>query len=149
MFKSETIVVPRGLRQCIIDKIHASHLGIQGCLWRAKEAFYWPGMYKQIPAFISRCSICNNYKPTHQKQPLICHEIPTRPWQSISADLFELNGTDYLVTTDCYSNFFELDVLGSKTSKEIIGKLKPHFARYGPPDRLATDNRPQFDCAEF
>ena len=26
--------------------IHASHLSVQGCLWRAKEAFYRPGMYK-------------------------------------------------------------------------------------------------------
>ena len=149
VYKGERIVVPRGLRQCIIDKIHASHLGIQGCLRRAREAFYWPGMSKQIPEFISRCSICNSYKPAQQKEPLVSHEIPTRPWQSISADLFELNGADYLVTTDRYSNFFELDVLGSKTSKEIINKLKPHFARFGLPERLTTDNGPQFDCAKF
>ena len=50
----------------------------------------------------------------------MCHKIPTRPWQSISSDLFKLNGIDYLVVTDRYSNFFELDVLGSKTSKETI-----------------------------
>ena len=43
-------------------------------------------------------------------------------------------------------NFFQLDVLGSNTSKEISNKLKPHFARYGLPD---TDNGPQFECAEF
>ena len=105
VYKGERIVVPRGLRQCIIDKIHPSHLGIQGCLRRARDAFYWPGMSKQIPEFISRCSICNSYKPAQQKEPLVSHEIPTRPWQSISADLFELNGADYLVTTDRYSNF--------------------------------------------
>jgi len=28
-------------------------------------------------------------------------------------------------------------------------KLKPHLVRYGLPDRLTTDNGPQFDCAEF
>ena len=91
-------------------------------------------------------SVIVTYKPAQQKEPLVCHEIPTRPWQSISADLFERNGTDYLVTTDRYSNFFQLDVLGSNTSKEISNKLKPHFARYGLPD---TDNGPQFECAEF
>ena len=93
VFKGEGIVVPSSLRQCMMDKVHASHLGIQGCLRRAKEAFYWPGIYKQITEFISRCSICNSYKPEQQKEPLKCHEIPTRPWQSILADLFELNGT--------------------------------------------------------
>ena len=93
VFKGERIIVPSSLRQCIMDKVHASHLGIEGCLRRAKEAFYWPGIYKQITEFISRCSICNSYKPEQQKEPLKCHEIPTRPWQSILADLFELNGT--------------------------------------------------------
>ena len=67
VYKGERIVVPRSLRQCIIDKIHASHLGIEGCLRRAREALYWPGMSKQIPEFISRCSICNSYKPAQQK----------------------------------------------------------------------------------
>ena len=149
VFKGERIVVPSSLRQSLMDKVHASHLGIQGCLRRAKEAFYWPGIYKQITEFISRCSICNSYKPEQQKEPLKCHEIPTRPWQSISADLFEFNGTQYLVTTDRYSNFFELDILTSTTARAVINKLKPHLARYGLPDRLTTDNGPQFDCAEF
>lgn len=149
VFKGERIVVPLTLRDCIIDKVHASHLGIQGCLRRARDAFFWPDMSKQITEFISKCSICNSYKPDQQKEPLVCYEIPSRPWQSISADLFELHGFDYLVTTDRYSNFFEVDVLTSKTSKEVIDKLKPHLARYGLPDQITTDNGPQFDCKEF
>ena len=149
VFKGERIIVPSSLRQHMMDKVHASHLGIQGCLRRAKEAFYWPGIYKQITELISRCSICNSHKPGQQKEPLVCHETPTRPWQSISADLFELNGTDYLVTTDRYSNFFELDILKSKTARGVIDKLKPHLARYGLPERITTDNGPQFDCSEF
>ena len=68
VFKGERIVVPHSLRQCIIDNIHASRLGVQGCLRKAKKAFYWPGMYKQIPEFISGCSICNSYKPAQQKK---------------------------------------------------------------------------------
>ena len=68
VFKGECIVVPSSLRQCMMNKVHASHLGIQGCLRRAKEAFYWPGIYKQITEFISKCSICNSHKPEQQKQ---------------------------------------------------------------------------------
>ena len=149
VLKGERIVVPSSLRQCVMDKVHASHLGIKGCYRRAKEAFYWPGIYKQITEFISRCSIYNSYKPEQQKEPLKCHEIPTRLWQSISADLFELNGTHYVITTDRYSNLFELDILTSTTARAVINKLKPHLARYGLPDRLATDSGPQFECAEF
>ena len=46
VFKGERIVVPSSLRQCMMDKVHASHLGIQGCLRRAKEAFQWSIIYK-------------------------------------------------------------------------------------------------------
>ena len=111
VFKGERIIVPSSLTQHIMDKVHASDLGVQGCLRRAKEAFYWPGIYKQITELISRCSNCNSHKPGQQKELLVCHETLTRPRQSISVDLFELNGTDYLVTADRYSNFFELDIL--------------------------------------
>ena len=149
VFKGERIVVPSSLRQCMMNRVHASHMGIQWCLRRAKEAFYWPGIYKQITEFISGCSICNSYKPEHQKEPLKCHEIPARPWQGISTDLFEFNGTQNFITTDRYSNFFELDILTSTTARAVINKLKPHLARYGLPDRLTTDNGPQFHCAEF
>jgi len=44
VFKGERIVLPSSLRQCMMDKVHARHLSIQGFLRRAKEAFYWPGI---------------------------------------------------------------------------------------------------------
>ena len=80
---------------------------------------------------------------------MISHPVPSRPWQVLAVDLFELQGQDYLVTTDYYSNFFEVDKLVSKTSKEVIEKLKPHMARHGIPDKIVSDNGPQFSSQEF
>ena len=57
VFESERIMVPSTLTQSMTDKVGACHLGVQGCLRRVREAFYWPGIYKQITKFISRCSI--------------------------------------------------------------------------------------------
>ena len=84
-----------------------------------------------------------------QKEPLICHQSPTRPWESIAADLFVFHGKDYLVTTDRYSNFFEVDRLYSKSSSEVITKMKAHIARYGIPNKLMSDNGPNFTSREF
>ena len=58
---------------------------------------------------------------------MICHEIPTRPWEKIAVDLFQLNGRDYMVTVDYYSSFFEVDSLTTKTAVEVIRKLKAHL----------------------
>ena len=80
---------------------------------------------------------------------MISHPVPSRPWQVLAVDLFELRGQDYLVTTDYYSNFFEVDKLVTKTWKEVIEKLKPHMARHGIPDKIVSDNGTQFSSQEF
>ena len=30
-----------------------------------------------------QCNACNSYKPEQSQEPLMPHEIPTRPWQKI------------------------------------------------------------------
>ena len=64
-------------------------------------------------------------------------------------DLFELNKCNYLVTVDYFSNFWEVDPLTSTTTAAIVRKLKGHFARYGIPLVLVSDNGPQFSSQEF
>ena len=79
----------------------------------------------------------------------MCHEVPSRPWQKVGADLFTLHDKDYLVTVDYYSNYWEIDRLYGTLSTTVIQKLKAHFARYGIPDELVTDNGPQFTSSSF
>ncbi|KAK3085724.1 hypothetical protein FSP39_007823 [Pinctada imbricata] len=145
IFKGERIVVPTSIRNDIIERIHDSHIGIQGCLRRARESVYWPNMNLDIEEYISRCGPCNMYTSEQQKEPMISHPIPTRPWQIIACDMFECQGKDYLITVDYYSDFSEVDRLESKTGKSIIGKLKPHIARHGIPDIVVSDNGPPFN----
>lgn len=55
--------------------------------------------------------------------------------------------TSSLSATDQTSG--EIDLLQGTTSKGLIKKLKAHFARYGIPSHLVTDNGPQYTSAEF
>ena len=48
VFKGERLVIPTSVREDMLTKIHASHIGIQGCLRRAREVMYWPGMNKDV-----------------------------------------------------------------------------------------------------
>ena len=77
------------------------------------------------------------------------HKVPSRPWEKIVVDIFTLDGKDYLVTIDYYSNFWEKDRLPSTKATTAILKLKGHFACYGIPNQVISDNGPQFSSKEF
>ena len=67
----------------------------------------------------------------------------------MSADIFQLAGSNYLVMVDHYSDFFELDSLRNTTASMAIRAMKRNFARHGIPDECITDNGPQFDSYEY
>ena len=149
IFKGERVVVPKAARGELLRRIHNSHLGVNGCLNRARECLYWPGMTGDIKNHVSTCEACREYERSQSKETLKSHETPSRPWQYVAVDLFELEGKSYLVTSDYFSDFFELDHLRSTSSVHVIKKLKSHFARHGIPEQLVTDNGPQFTSRDF
>ena len=149
IFKGERLVIPESLRQHMVERVHESHVGIQSSLRRARETMYWPRMNQDIEVFISRCEICNCYPKANQKEPLVSHRIPSRPWEMIASDLFELYSIDYLITVDFYSNYFEVDRLELKDANAVIKKLKQHLARHGVPDEMYTDNGPPYNSEKF
>ena len=149
IFKGERVVVPKAARSGLLKSIHNSHLGVNGCLNRARECLYWPGMTGDIKNYVSTCEACREYEQGQRKETLTSHEAPSRPWHFVAADLFELNGKSYLVTVDYFSDFFELDHQRSTSSVYVIKKLKGHFARHGIPEQLVTDNGPQFVSRDF
>ncbi|XP_067888739.1 uncharacterized protein [Heterodontus francisci] len=69
-----------------------------------------------------QCSVCNEYHAKQAKEPLMTHDIPDRPWMKLGADLFTLTETDYLVTVDYYSDYWEIDLLTSMTTELSIGE---------------------------
>ena len=149
VFKGERLVVPVSVKDDMLAKIHRSHIGIQGCLRRAREVVYWPGMNKDVEDYVAKCAVCNSQPVEQGKEPMICHELPSRPWEKIAVDLFDLNGAEFMVTVDYYSSFFEVDRMTCKTADEVVKKLKAHLARHGIPDQLVSDNGQPFSSAKF
>ena len=76
VFKGERLVVPQGLRAEIKKDIHASHAGVEGCLKRARESVYWPGMNSELKRWISTCEPCRLFEVSHGKETFMSHDIP-------------------------------------------------------------------------
>ena len=71
---------------------------------------------------------------------------PDYPWQMVGTDLFDLNGTNYLLVTDYFSRYPEVIKL---TSSAIITALKSMFSRHGIPEIVRSDNGPQYSSDHF
>ena len=108
VFKGERICIPQRMIQETLKTIHSSHQGMVKSKQRARDIVYWPGMNKQVEEMVSKCSICLEYRDKPPKEPMIPHEIPSRPWAKVSCDLFELENKQYLVMADYYSGFIEV-----------------------------------------
>ena len=48
IFRGQTILIPKSLRQEMIHAVHFSHIGVQKTLQRAKDVPFWPGMTKNL-----------------------------------------------------------------------------------------------------
>ena len=149
VFKGPLLVIPAAMRKEMMAVAHGTHIGIEGCVRRARDCMFWPRMTTELKEYISKCDICLRHRPTPGKEPLQQHEFVGRPWSKIGADLCELPGRTLLVVTDYFSSFIEVERVHKSTTSGVTKALKPMFARYGVPDVLMSDNGPQFDSSEF
>lgn len=149
VFKGSQLVVPAAMRKEMMAVAHASHIGIEGCIRRARETMFWPRMSVELKEYISKCDVCMAHRTAQVKEPIVQHEFAARPWSKVGADLCELQGRTLLVVCDYYSNFIEVENVTQANTAAISKALKAMFARYGVPDILVSDNGPQFASEEF
>jgi len=130
LFMGDRLIVPTAKRSSILQLIHEGHLGVQKCKARARLCVYWPNINDEIDKIVKSCSVCNRYVNSNQKEPMIPHQLPDRPWEEVSADYFTLHTQDYLLVVDCYSKYPEVIPMATKTAEATIKAMKFIFARH-------------------
>ena len=56
---------------------------------------------------------------------MIPSDVPERPWQTVGSDLFELNGSSYLLVVDYLWAFVEIAKFNNTSSASIVNNLNP------------------------
>ena len=144
------ILIPKSMRKETLKELHAAHSGRERTLQRARQCVYWPGMTNDITNMIRTCDECEIHKASQQKEPMIQEKLPSRPGESIAADLFTHNGNEFLVITDKYSGWpMCVDVGKSASTKDVTNLMTFWASNMGVPNRITTDNGPQFKSEEF
>lgn len=144
------IIIPREARQEILTRLHFSHQGITRTRARARELFAWPGLSNDVAQLVSNCELCQLYKPSQCKEPLQSDPMPTRPFQSSSADLFEYGGKHFLVYVDRFSNWPCIAMFNKvPNTSDVTKALRGFFRDFGIPITFKSDGGPQFTSKEF
>lgn len=144
----DRIIVPKNLRQLILERLHEAHIGITKTKMRARSIVYWPGIDNDIENYITNCRVCEKCQPANIKEPLIPHEVPSYPFEKIGCDICTVGREDFLIITDFFSKWLEIIPLKTKQAIDVIENLKSVFATYGIPKVMVCDNMP-FASSEF
>ena len=103
--KGQQIIIPEPSRKFILNTLHIPHLGIQRTSALARAHVYWPGISRYITDLIQACSKCQENQNKQPKEPMLSHEIPVKPWQYISTDIFYYNNKTYILICDFFTKF--------------------------------------------
>lgn len=147
---NQRIVVPASHRRRILARLHDSHRGVEATKRRARQTVFWPGIDADILSTVQACDPCQTLQPSQQQEPLLSDDIPTRPFESVSADFFSVAGKAFLVIADRLSGWPSIVPCGADTTaSRTIRMFCRYFREVGVPLRLRTDGGPQFTSSAF
>ena len=122
-----------------------------------RRSYYWPNMSGDVQEYVSKCTPCIRTKVTQYRPRRELRLFPaTEPLSFVALDLLGVlpkskTGHDYvLVITDRFTEFMRAIPLKSTTSQTVIDTFLTYGAyAYGLPDRLLSENSPQFTARYF
>ena len=61
LLKGSRIVIPEGMQQEVLKKLHEGHQGVTKTQLRAKSCVYWDGVNKDIEHMVESCTSCREF----------------------------------------------------------------------------------------
>ena len=155
------LVVPVSIRKQLFDNTHAgplsAHLGSERTLAQMRQAYYWPGMRKDIFRWCQECTDCAQSKgpPTRPKGKL--HKVITgAPMDIVAIDILSglpvtTDGKKYiLVVTDYFTKFAHAFALPDAEAPTCMRALyNGFFAFLGLPRQIHSDLGKNFESKLF
>lgn len=147
VLRGTRLVIPREMREQILNLGHEGHPGIVLMKQRLRSKLWWPDMDKNIEQHCKSCYGCQLVSNPEKPEPMMRTTLPSRAWDHLATDfLGPLPSGEYLFTiVDYYSRWLEIVVMTKTTNADkVVKELDKLFTIYGLPMSIATDNGPQF-----
>ena len=148
IFKGQRLVVPASLRKELLAATHASHIGVEACIRRARDSLYWPRMSTELKEYIVKCDVCMAHRSEQSKEPIQQHDLAARPWSKVAVDLCDLDRRTLLVI-EWFSKRTGTSFQNGARSKNAEKKLGREHRRVVLKSDLAvvSTNRPRYICS--
>ena len=140
--------IPARLHERALENLHRSHMGIVKKKERTSASMFWPKIYNDIENFLSRCCPCMSHKSKQVAEPLE-HEVPTKPWCSLTLDNFEYKGSLYLIIYHRFTRFIVVKKCADLSARSAILSLLEVFSEHGVPSNICSDRGRNFVSKEF
>ena len=153
------VLVPGKLREDVLKWAHehpsSGHMGTQKTVNRLLDRFSWPGMCHQAKTFCRSCITCQRRsKPTPRRRAPMVSEVMSRPFERIALDITEMplssHGNKYaLVVMDYFSKYVRIYPMRDQKAVTVSSCLMDWVYELGVPERLHSDQGPQFESIVF
>lgn len=150
LLRGSRIVIPKDLRDQVIDIAHTGHPGIVAMKTRLRSKVWFPEMDSFASNRVKSCLGCVATSAANPPDPMGIREMPVGPWQDIAIDFKDVpDGGKLLVAIDYFSRFVTMKELSITNTAETILALKQFFQTFGLPTSITLDNGPPFNGEEF
>ena len=144
------VVIPKSLQDVLLRSLHDNHPGVTRMKALARSYFWWNGLGNDIECLGKSCGRCQALKSNSPPAPLHPWARPDAPSTRIHVDnAGPFLGKIFLVVVDADSKWTEVLIANSTTSHGTMEALRTLLGHYELPQRLVSDNRPQFVSSEF
>lgn len=152
LMKREKLVLPMALRNRALKIAHTSHPGTSTMKNLLRQGLWWPGIDRDIEAYVRSCPECQLVSKTSRPLPIVLTTLPENVWDYVSMDFSTASDSEKwkaLVLTDHYSRFLvavPMDKTDTETTKRVLKRI---FQTYYIPKTLKADNGPPFNSTEL
>ena len=143
LMMNNRIVIPKVLRQQLLQSLHAAHQGVGAMCQRAADSIFWPNISVDITRTRNECEHCHRMAKSNAMEPPEDIVPPEYPFQKVCCDYFSFVSKNYLVLVDRYSNWPIVFQEPGK-AENLIRRLRDIFETFGVPEELTSDGGPQF-----
>ena len=144
----------------VIQEIHERlfHAGTSHTLAQVRDTYWIPQGRVAVRSILTRCTLCKRFDGLPFRLPA----MPPWPKERVSRSIpFQFTGLDYVgpvmvrdgqTTTKIWICLFtclavramHLEYVKDLTSRQFLDCIRRFVARRGPPERIISDNAPQF-----